>query len=134
MGSPFCCRDNTKLIFEVPVSLEESDDANFEIKTRQIRVSVFLEIPDEARATKVYRLAGLDDNALLLEGFCVSPMVLPKAIAPGAYADCDFGGSIGKFYLMPPINPPYGRKGIGLEVERRAGTKIIGWFQPGGVR
>ncbi|MBD2018659.1 hypothetical protein H6F43_00480 [Leptolyngbya sp. FACHB-36] len=75
--------------------------------------------------------SGFDESALFLEGFCVEPMILPLEIQAKTIAQAQFGGMAGAFWLLAPINPPYGREGIGAISEATEGTKITGWFQEG---
>lgn len=131
MASPFLgLADNCTLKFDVPTGEIVTDEVgNVVDEIRSVQVRTFLKKQSDAKAAMTNRLPGVAEDAWLLEGYCVNPMILPQAIAPQMIAIANFAGVDGQFVLAAPINPPYGRAGIGAIVERSAGTKIVGWFQ-----
>lgn len=134
MASPFLgLADNCTLNFNVPTGEIVADEVgNVVDEIRSLQVRAFLKKQSDAKAglaNRFNRLPGVAEDAWLLEGYCVSPMILPNSIAPQMIAIADFAGVKGQFVLVAPINPPYGRAGIGAIVEQSAGTKIVGWFQ-----
>jgi hypothetical protein len=131
MASPFLgLADNCTLKFDVPTGEIVTDEVgNVVDEIRSLQVRAFLKKQSDAKAGVANRLPGVAEDAWLLEGYCVSPMILPNSIAPQMTAIADFAGVEGRFVLAAPINPPYGRAGIGAIVEKSAGTKIVGWFQ-----
>ncbi|MBD2075221.1 hypothetical protein H6F86_15215 [Phormidium sp. FACHB-592] len=52
---------------------------------------------------------------------------------PQSWAEATWNGQPGYCYLTDPLNPPYGREGLGALLEASAGTKMMGWFQPSGA-
>ena len=132
MASPFPdFVRNTTLVFEVPTGeLAQDEVGNAVAETTSIRVTAMLKVKTLTFSnSKIQRAPEIDESALLLEGYCLEPMVLPHSILPKNWAAATWSGQPGFFYLNDPINPPYGREGIGALVESSAGTKIIGWFQ-----
>jgi len=126
MVSPFYCKPNATLTFEVATDAIADDTANFTLETKLIKVQAFMRSASKNTASQFGRLPGVDDATIMVEAFCVSPQVLPAAVAEEAIAHCTFAGLKGNLYLHPFINPPFGR---GHELEQRIGTRLIAWFQ-----
>ncbi|GEM_PF-5708880 len=121
---------NTTLTFEVPTGDITFDEVGNAIaETTSIRVTAMLEAKVPAYGNTIQRAPEIDETALYLEGYCLEPMKLPLSILPKNWAVATWSGTPGFFYLNVPINPPYGREGIGAVMEESAGTKIVGWFQ-----
>ena len=98
--------------------------------TNRIKVIATLKVkPLTFSHSKLQRPPELDASALLLEGYCLEPVQLPHSILPQTWAEATWSGQPGYFYLTDPINPPYGREGLGALLEESIGTKIMGWFQ-----
>lgn len=130
MGSPFDGFANTTLLFPVPTGEVTQDEVGNAIsETTNVRVTATLKATTIRNADANRRSSSVDEGAMLLEGYCIAPSILPASVLPNNWADANWGGSPGYFYLTEPINPPYGRDGIGAIVEQSAGTKIVGWFQ-----
>jgi len=126
MVSPFCCKPNATLTFEVVTDAIAPGNANFSLETKLIKVQAFMKSASGRAAIQFQRLVGVDDAAIMVEAFCVSPQVLPATVVGESIAGCTFGGLKGKLYLHPFINPPFGR---GHQLELRMGTRLIGWLQ-----
>ncbi len=129
MSLNFCCNPNATLTFEVITDAIASDDSNFTIETKLIKVQAFMKAASGKIATQFQRLPGVDDTAIMVEVYCVIPRTLPVSIAEESIADCTFAGLKGKFYMHPLINAPFGRFGMGAGLEKRLGTRLIGWIQ-----
>jgi len=126
MPSPFYCKPNATLTFEVATDAIADDTANFTLETKLIKIQAFMRSASSSTASQFSRLPGIDDASIMVEAFCVLPQVLPATVVEESIAGCTFGGLKGKLYLHPFINPPFGR---GHEIESRMGTRLIGWFQ-----
>lgn len=127
MSSPYAGFENSVIIFPVQSGEVETDEfGNVVSVTRSVKVIAKLK---QSSVVQQAKAGDIDDNAILIEGFCVEPMVLPASIKTKTWATVDFSGTEGFFYLTDPINPPHGRLGIGAIMEQEAGTKIVGWFQ-----
>lgn len=123
--------ENTTLVFDVPTGeLTQDEVGNAIAETASIRVTAMLKVKTLTFSnSKIQRAPEIDEGALLLEGYCLEPMKLPLSILPKNWAEATWSGQPGYFYLNDPVNPPYGREGIGAVMEESAGTKIMGWFQ-----
>lgn len=92
-----------------------------------ITVTAFVKAVDK-RPDK-HRPEGIPESAIAYECIAVSPMVLPPEIKPLQRAIAKISGEEGEFILENgPLNPPYGREGLGASLEQRTGTKFYGWF------
>lgn len=121
---------NTTLVFDVPTGdLTQDDVGNAIAETTSIRVTATLKAKLPSYGAAIQRAPEVDETAMYLEGYCLEPMKLPLSILPKNWAKATWSNTPGFFYLNDPINPPYGREGIGAIVEQSAGTKIVGWFQ-----
>lgn len=130
MTSPFSDFVNATLHFQVATGSFTRDDVGNPVDVVQEEtVTAMLKKLSAFSASQVNRLPGVDDTALLLEGYCVEPMILPDQVLAETVARATWSGLPGKFWLMSPVNPPYGKQGIGAISEAAAGTKIRGWFQ-----
>lgn len=122
--------ENATLLFDVPTGeLTQDEVGNAIAETVSVRVTAMLKAKVPAYGVAIQRAPEIDEAATYLEGFCLEPMQLPLSILPKNWAKATWSGIPGFFYLNDPINPPYGREGIGAVLEQSAGTKIVGWFQ-----
>ncbi len=121
----------TTLVFAVPTGDLTQDERGRAIPaTNRIKVMATLKVkPLTFAHSKIQRPPGIDERAVLLEGYCLEPVQLPHSSLPQTWAEATWSGKAGYFYLTDPLNPPYGREGLGALLEASAGTKIIGWFQ-----
>jgi hypothetical protein len=130
MISPYSNFENARLTFQIPTgNLIRDEVGNAVAETKSIKLTAILEMLALQSASKVLKQPGVDETALRLEGYCVSPAILDRRILPNNWAECVWSGIKGYFYLDTPINPPHGRQGIGALEEQAQGTKITGWFQ-----
>ncbi len=131
MISPFHGFANTALQFPTLTDLLERDEAGNvrAIAGPPLLISANLKQLSLFTASQAIRQPGVNDSAILLQGWCVEPMILPLTIRANTWAIATWSSVEGHFYLNAPLNPPYGREGIGAVVEAEAGTKISGWFQ-----
>ena len=138
MISPLLGFENSVLTFNLPVpgsTLTVDEWGNAISIGTPLVVTAVLKTASLFKSLKTQKDPGIDETALLLEGWCVTPMLLPFAILPLNWADCVWCGDVGKFYLNDPINAPYGRTtmdnegSIGAIQELNGGTAITGWFQ-----
>jgi len=122
----------TTLVFKVPTGdLTQAAGGPASAATNRIKVIATLKVkPLTFSHNKLQRPPELDVSALLLEGYCLEPVQLPPSILTQTWAEVTWSGQTGSFYLTDPLNPPYGREGLGALLEASAGTKIMGWFQP----
>ena len=122
---------NTVLVFAVPTGALTQDELGHTTpKINRIKVMATLKVkPLTFAHSKRQRPPGIDEHALLLEGYCLEPAELPHSILPQSWAQATWSGQPGYFYLTDPLNPPYGREGLGSLLEASAGTKMMGWFQ-----
>ena len=130
MASGFTGYENTTLTFYLDDgSVTVDPNTGNEIPGRTaIAVSAFMKVLTSETDTKLLQDARvIDPNAIALEGYCVDPMFLPDTIHTEAIADISFGNESGKFYVVM-INRPYGRSGLGQQIEAEIGTKITGWL------
>lgn len=92
-----------------------------------LTVAVYAKIADK-RPDK-FRPVTAPEGAIAYECIAVSPMVLPPEIKPLQTAIATLSGEEGKLILEEsPLNPPYGREGVGALLEEQGGTKFYGWF------
>lgn len=129
--SPYAGLDNATLVFAVPTGSIATDELGNPIDATT-PISVRCHLKAKGTRKQIPTESGFDESALFLEGFCVDPMVLPQGVKAKTIAQAEFSGMSGSFWLLDPINPPYGREGIGAISEAAEGTKITGWFQEGG--
>jgi hypothetical protein len=133
-SSPFSAvGTNVVLTFSPRIGLLVRDASSGNMVPREgppVKVTALLSQLSLQSALQIVRQPGVNDEAVLLAGYCVSPMILPKTVEAGTWAIAEYSGLRGQFYLNSPIHPPYGRAGIGNITEPATGTKITGWFQP----
>lgn len=130
MSSPFLEFTNATIAVTYPtgeLGRDEVGNAIALLKTQN--VSAKLKMLPLQSARKRDQSPGVDASAILMEGHCVEPMLLPRAVEPENWFRATWDDREGWFYLLSPINPPHGRTGIGRVMEEVEGTKIIGWFQ-----
>ena len=121
----------TTLVFAVPTGDLTHDERGQAIPaTNRIKVMATLKVKLLSFAhSRIQRPPSVDERALLLEGYCLEPVRLPHSILPPSWAQATWSGQPGYFYLNNPLNPPYGREGLGALLEDSARTKMMGWFQ-----
>ena len=128
--SPYDGFENAELSIEVATGHLGVDEVGNAIAlTRTIPVKALLKMAPLLSSQNEKAYPGVDASAIKLEGYCSDPMVLPPQTLPENWYRCNWEGQSGWFYLLAPINPPYGRVGIGEILEQAQGTKISGWFQ-----
>jgi hypothetical protein len=129
--SPFGNLANTALTFAVPTGgVIRGTDGNPEAETVPVEVSAMLRMPNYKDAAQLRHLPGVDETAILLEGWCVEPKLLPSQITPNQWVKCKWSGTSGWFYLMHPIGGRYGNQGVlGEIINGATGTQISGLFQ-----
>lgn len=134
MASPFLGFANSTITFTIPDgTLTQDADGNAKPGERTVMATATLKTLPNVKAN---RPKDVSEAALLLEGTLITvnnagkkSMLLPAGVLADNWFSAVFSGQSGYFFLMQPINPPYGRQGIGALIEKSAGTKIWGWFQ-----
>lgn len=130
--SPYDGLDNAVLTIELLTGELGTDEVGNAIAlTTLVPVKSFLKVASLSANSleKKAQYPGVDDTAIKVEGYCIEPMVLPSATLADNWYRCAFEGIAGWIYLIFPLNPPYGRVGMGEILEQAQGTAISGWFQ-----
>lgn len=132
MYSPMGMLENSSIKFRIQAQrLVENESGNMEPAVLFVDVKCFLQQKKQQNKGDRLEIPGININAFDIEGQCTDPMVIPDGVKTCEWYECDFSGSKGKFFLLDPINPPFGRSGVGALLEESIGTKIVGIFQSG---
>lgn len=123
MSSPFAGFENATLTFKVAGSgTADPVTGNRNFARSHVAVEALLTEQSNRKQKDIQRPAGVDIQAIYLEGYAVIPDRLPVTVKPNTWAEAVWSGFNGKFYLMLTANSPYG-------VEDSTGDRIRGWFQ-----
>lgn len=129
--SPFAGLENAQLSFLLLSSATAVDElGNAAPVYNSQPIAAYLKIVTNTKTQNLLQAnAQVEPNSIALEGWCVSPTLLPETVQEETDATAVFNRQQGLFRLVL-INPPYGRDGIGAMVQAEAGTQIVGWFIP----
>lgn len=141
MTSPFLgIADNATITFKSVADYPVRDElGNVTVATDDLVCRAYLKGSDRSSRPDNFRPPGISPDAWYCEGYVVDiyddnglstgNTKLPTTVVAPCWAECSFSGNPGYLYIIPPINPPHGREGIGAVIESVAGTKLSGWFQ-----
>ncbi|MBD2037715.1 hypothetical protein H6F86_25785 [Phormidium sp. FACHB-592] len=95
---------HTVLVFAVPTGALTQDELGQAIpKSNRIKVMAPLKVkPLTFAHSRIQRPPGMDERALLLEGYCLEPVPLPHSILPQTWAEATWSGQPG---LLLPHGP-----------------------------
>ena len=118
MSTPFAAFANAVIVFQratAPPTIDalgnpSADTVDF-VLTAYVKPS----------GSKTTEFPGGQDNAIAIEGRCVSPLALPPDIVPGVAAEALISGIPGDFYLEASIPSAFG-------TDTLLGGKIKGKF------
>lgn len=131
MPSEFLGLETATLQFQQAGNTSTTDVwGNIQPTIAPVAVDCYLKIvSDQKTTTLLQQKQRSEPDAVAMQGYCVTPQILPAGIKEEDEALMTWNDRAGKFVLVL-INPPYGRQGIGALIEQEAGTKILGWFVP----
>jgi hypothetical protein len=122
MASPFAGFENTTLTFKVGgTATLDPITGNRSFARSNVVVEALLNEVSNQKQQDVQRPAGVDFQAIYLEGYAVIPSRLPATVRPNVWAEAEWAGFSGKFYVLLTASSPYG-------VEDSTGDRIRGWF------
>jgi hypothetical protein len=130
--SAFSELENTIIWFESAVGdLVENESGNISPAVLTTKVTGFFEQSQKQNIGDRVQIPGINLNSIYIEGYCVDPEILPLHIKSGGWYPCNFSGADGHIFILDPINPPYGRSGLGAIIEESTGTRLTAIFQSG---
>ena len=131
MLSPFDLAENYTLIFAIAEGALIADElGNMQPTVSSVTVKAFLKQSNRVSSPPTVRPSEIEQTAWYVEGYATAPMRLPNSVEVNSWATVTTStGETLYFFLEAPINPPYGRGGIGDLLEEVAGTKLKGWLQ-----
>ena len=129
--SPFELAENYTLSFTVADGFLVADELGNMVPTvGTVPIKAFLKQSNRVSNPPTVRPSEIEQSAWYVEGYATDPMRLPDAIRGNSWATVTTAtGDTLYFFLEAPINPPYGRGGIGDLLEEVAGTRLKGWLQ-----
>lgn len=126
MTTPFASFTNATLTFQRKVGVETVDAlGNVRADTVDFVVTAYLKEVKTTSKNQMDWEGGLD-NAIAVEGRCVSPANLPADITPGTKAIAIIGGIAGEFYYEGSIPSALGTDAIlGGKIKGRFITRTV---------
>ncbi len=122
MSTPFAAFANAVIVFQRQTAPPTIDAlGNPTAETIDFVLTAYVKGAGSTAGTGSKEFPGGQDNAIAIEGRCVSPLALPPDIVPGVAAEALIAGIPGEFHLEATIPSAFGTDSL-------LGAKLKGKF------